>query len=90
MIMQNTLISVVWQYYWFIIDGEEIKQKQSKLLGEIFLTWKVDFSDSGVNIEKLLEGDSGLTYEELQYVMKENPKTRILSNSLKQELQSRT
>ena len=58
------------------------------LLGKILKASNIDFSDSGVNVQQLLDGKRGLTYEEMQFVMKDNPTTRILSMDLKQELQS--
>ena len=58
------------------------------MLGEILKSSNIDFSYSGINIQKLLDGESDLTYEEMQFVMNDNPTTRILSMNLKQELKS--
>ena len=69
-------------------DGEQLEEAEARLLGEILKASNIKFSDSGVSIEHLLDGESGLTYEEMQFVMKDNPTTRFLSMNLKQELQS--
>ena len=64
-------------------------KKESVWLGEILKNAGINFSDKGVSNEKLLEGSSDLTYEEVQFVLGENPKTHILSENLKEELQLR-
>ena len=64
-------------------------EKESVWLGEILKNAGINFRDKGVSNEKLLEGSSDLTYEEVQIVLKENPTTHILSENLKEELQSR-
>ena len=58
------------------------------MLGEILKASNIEFRETGINIEHLLNGESGLTYEEMQFVMKDNPTTRVLSINLKQELQT--
>ena len=70
------------------IDGDQLEEAEARLLGEILKTSDVEFKNLGVNIQDLLDGQSDLTYEEMQFVMKDNPTTRILSMNLKQELQS--
>ena len=69
-------------------DGDQLEEAEARLLGEILKASNIDFSYSGINTQQLLDGESGLTYEEMQFVMKDNPTTRILSMNLKQELQS--
>ena len=70
------------------IDGDQLEEAEAKLLGEILKASNIAFSDTGVNIQQLLNGESALTYEEMQFVMKDNPTTRILSMNLKQELRT--
>ena len=70
------------------IDGDQLEEAEARLLGEILKSFNIDFSYGGINTQQLLDGESGLTYEEMQFVMKDNPTTRILSMNLKQELQS--
>ena len=69
-------------------DGDQLEEAEARLLGEILKASSIDFSYSGISAQKLFDGESGLTYEEMQFVMKDNPTTRILSMNLKQELQS--
>ena len=71
------------------IDGDQLEEAEARLLGEILKASDVEFNNVGVDIQELLDGQSDLTYEEMQFVMKDNPKTRILSINLKHELQSR-
>ena len=70
------------------IDGDQLEEAEARLLGEILKASDVEFDNLGVDIQELLDGQSDLTYEEMQFVMKDNPTTRILSMNLKQELQS--
>ena len=69
-------------------DGNRLNEAESRLLGEILRASNIKLRDGGVNIQQLLDGGSGLTYGEMQFVMKDNPTTRILSLNLKQELHS--
>ena len=69
-------------------DGDQLEKAEARLLGEILKASNIEFRETGVSIQQLLDGESGLTYEEMQFVMKDNPTTRILSMNLKQELQS--
>ena len=69
-------------------DGDQLEEAEARLLGEILKASNIEFRETGVSIQQLLDGGSGLTYEEMQFVMKDNPTTRILSMNLKQELQS--
>ena len=70
------------------IDGDQLQEAEARLLGEILKAANVDFSNVGVDIQELLDGQSGLTYEEMQFIMKENPTTQIFSLNLKQEIQT--
>ena len=69
-------------------DGDQLEGAEARLLGEILKAANIEFRDSGVNIEHLLNEKSGLTYEEMQFVMKDNPTTQILSMNLKLKLQT--
>ena len=40
----------------------------------------------GIDVQQLVEGEQELTYEEMQYVLKENPTTHVLSVNLKEDL----
>ena len=71
-----------------LLGGELLSMEESELLGEILTTSNIDFQDSGVNVKKLVDGSSDLTYEDMQFVLKEKPATRALSLNLKQTLQS--
>ena len=70
------------------IGGEFLNKEESELLGEILTTNNIDFQDSGIHVQQLADGSSDLTYEEIQFVMKEKPATRLLATNLKQTLQS--
>ena len=59
------------------IDGDQLEEAEARLLGEILKASDVEFNNVGVDIQELLDGQSGLTYEEMQFVMKDNPTTRI-------------
>ena len=72
----------------YSIDGEQLEKAEARLLGEILKASNTEFRETGVNVQQLLDGGSGLTYEEMQFVMKKNDNTRILSKNLKQELQT--
>ena len=68
--------------------GDLLEEAEARLLGEILKASSIEFRETGVSIQQLLDGESGLTYEEMQFVMKDHPTTRILSMNLKRELQS--
>ena len=70
------------------IDGDQLKEAEARLLGDILKAYNIEFSDSGVNIQQLCDGESGLTYEEMQFLMKENQATKNLSMNLKQKLKA--
>ena len=70
------------------IDGDQLEEAEGRLLGEILKASNIEFKDTGVDAQQLLNGGGGLSYEEIQFVMKDNPTTRILSNNLKLKLQT--
>ena len=69
-------------------DGDQLEGAEARLLGEILKASSVDFSYSGIDTQQLLNGENCLTYGEMQFVMKDNLTTQILSMNLKQELKS--
>ena len=69
-----------------IADGEQIESEELTLLGDILSRTNVDFTTSyGVDIQQL---DQSLTYEEMQFVLSEDPATEFLSQNLKDKLES--
>ena len=48
----------------------------------------IDFGNYGIEKEHLLNGESDVTYKEMEFVMKLNPSTQVLSINLKQEITS--
>ena len=74
------------QFFYVDGDSELIRHEESKLLGEILKGSDINVENYGIDIEELAEGKSTLTYEEMEYVLKENPATHILSLNLKEEL----
>ena len=69
-----------------ILDGERINRAELKLLGEILRKSGVSLVVFGIDVEQLAEGMNDLSYEEIQYVLKDNPTTNVLSANLKEEL----
>ena len=63
-----------------------MNQEESKLLGEILNKSHVDLVVFGIDVDQLAKGECVLTYEEVQYVLKDNPTTHLLSVNLKEEL----
>ena len=59
-------------------DGDPLEEAEARLLGEILTAANVDLTEAGIDNQELLEGRTQLTYEELGFVMKDNPTTRIL------------
>ena len=59
---------------------------ESKLLGEIIEKMGVNLEVYGIDVEQLAKGEHELTYEEMQYVLKQNPTTHVLSVNLKEDL----
>ena len=71
-------------------DGEVIEMEESKLLGAILSRLNVNCAAKGINVPQLSEGggSSNLTYEEVEFVMCEDPATEFLSENLKEKLKS--
>ena len=63
-----------------------MKHEESRLLGEILRRTGVDLAVYGVDVEQLAEGVVEVTYEEMEYVLKDNPITLILAMNLKEQL----
>lgn len=70
------------------VDGELMKKQESMLLGQILQKADINLSAYGIEVEKLAEGKKEVSYEEMQYILQENPATHILSVNLKEELSS--
>ena len=68
------------------VGGEVLQDKVSKLLGEILRKTGVSLAVYGINVEQLFEGKIEVTYEEMEYVLKDNPITYVLSMNLKEQL----
>ncbi len=69
-------------------EGEAIKTQELQLIGKILEKSAIDFSKYGIEMERLLSGESDVTYEEMEFVMKLNPNTQVLSINLKREITS--
>ena len=67
-----------------------MNRKESRLLGQILRNADVNLTFYGIDIEQLAEGERDISFEEMQYVLRENPTThvRMLSLNLKEELTS--
>ena len=63
-----------------------MKRKESMLLGEILRKTGVSLAVYGIDVEQLAEGGVKVSYEEMQYVLKDNPTTHMLAVNLKEEL----
>ena len=70
------------------IDGDQLEEAEARLLGEMLKAYNIDFSYSGIKTQQLLDGESDLTYEEMQFILKDNKTTQVLAMNLRQELQS--
>ncbi len=71
----------------FFTDGTQIETEESKILGKILpklTSLQVDGLD--LDIEKLIEGTSTVTYEELQIVLGRSAQTLYLSTDLEKKL----
>ncbi|XP_064389835.1 uncharacterized protein LOC135337779 isoform X2 [Halichondria panicea] len=69
--------------------GEMIKESELNFIGNILKTSAIDFGKYGIDTVLLLNGESDVTYEEMEFVMNLNPRTQVLSINLKQEITSR-
>ncbi len=72
----------------FHAEGEVIKRQELQFIGKILEKSAIDFSKYGIEMEHLLSGESDVTYEEMEFVMKLNPSTQVLSINLKREITS--
>ena len=72
----------------FLVDGEKLEKEESCLLAEILRKAGISLTFYGIDIEQLAEGKSNLSYEEIQFVLKDNPNTHVLSGNLKEELKT--
>ncbi len=57
-------------------------------IGKILEKSVIDFGKYGIENVHLLNGDGKVTYEEMEFVMKLNPRTKVFSINLKQEITS--
>ena len=62
-----------------------MNNKQSKLLGQILKKTGIS-SVYGIDVEQLAKGEVEVTYEEMEYVLKDNPTMHVLAMNLKEEL----
>ena len=70
----------------FYTEGENIGNQELQFIGKILENSSIDFGKRGIETVHLLSGESNVTYEEMEFVMKLNPKTQVLSINLKQEI----
>ena len=63
-----------------------MKGNESELLGQIFKKSAISLAVYGIDVEQLAEGNVEVTYEEMEYVLKDNPTTHVLAMNLKEEL----
>ncbi len=70
----------------FYTEGENIGNQELQFIGKILENSSIDFGKHGIETVHLLSGESNVTYEEMEFVMKLNPKTQVLSINLKQEI----
>ena len=69
-------------------EGENIEKQELQFIGKMLEKSAIDFGNYGIEKEHLLRGESDVTYEEMEFVMKLNPSTQVLSINLKQEITS--
>ncbi len=72
----------------FNTEGEKIEKQELQFIGKILENSSIDFGKDGIETVDLLSGEGDVTYEEMEFVMKKNPKTQVLSINLKQEITS--
>ena len=63
-----------------------MEDKDSKLLGEILIKTGVTLAVYGIDVEQLAKGEVEVTYEEMEYLLKDNPITHVIAMNLKEEL----
>lgn len=66
-----------------------IAQQELLFIGKILKTSGIDFASYGIMTNDLVSGNViGITYEEMEFLMSENPRTLSLSLNLRQEIKS--
>ena len=68
------------------LGGNVLNKKECKLLGRILKKTGVNLSVHGIDVEQLAKGEVEVTYEEMEYVLKDNPTIHVLAVNLKEEL----
>ena len=63
-----------------------LKREESRLLGQILRRNGVGLDVYRIDVEQLVGGEVEVTYEEMEYVLKDNPITNVLAMNLKEEL----
>ena len=63
-----------------------MKDKECQLLGQIIKKTGVNLSVYGIDVEQLAKGEVVVTYEEMEYVLKDNPAVHVLAVNLKEQL----
>ena len=66
------------------LGGDVLNNNESKLVGQILK--KTGVSVYGIDVEQLAKGEIEVTFEEMEYVLKDNPITHVLAMNLKEEL----
>ena len=64
-------------------EGEKIEKQELEFIGKMLEKSAIDFGKYGIET-----GESDVTYEEMEFIMKLNPRTQVLSINLKQEIMS--
>ena len=72
----------------FHTDGEKIEKQELQFIGKMLNKSAIDFGKYGIETVLLLNGESDVTYKEMEFVMNLNLRTQVLSNNLKQEITS--
>ena len=75
-------------YTAFHTEGKNIEKQELQFIGKMLEKSAIDFGNYGIEKEHLLNGESDVTYKEMEFVMKLNPSTQVLSINLKQEITS--
>ena len=65
-----------------------MEKEESQLLGEILKKAEISLETYGIKVEQLTKGEGEVTYEELEYVLRDNPTTYLLAGNLKEELKT--
>ncbi len=73
-----------YNYTTFYTEGEMIDSQELEFIAKMLKNSAIDFG----NYVHLINNKSDVTYEEMEFIMKLNPKTQLLSINLKQEITS--